>query len=55
MTLCDSAGMADVWLGMAPSWYSKTPKNPLKTAQNGSSNQLKTSKICHFWSSLGIF
>jgi len=33
--------MADVRLGMAPSWYPlepprplKTPKNPLKTAQN---------------------
>ena len=45
VTLCDSAGMADVWLGMAPSWYPLGPPRPLKTPQN----PLKTAQNCSKW------
>ena len=30
MTFCDSAGMVDVWLGMAPSWHLLGPPSPVK-------------------------
>ena len=45
VTLCDSAGMADVWLGMAPLWYPLGPPRPLKTPQN----PLKTAQNCSKW------
>ena len=49
MTFCDSAGMADVRLGMAPSWYPLEPPRPLKTPKVTPSDFCDLADVADVW------